>query len=55
VSEEENRLLVTDFIEGGSEKVIFQVEHNKSSGLDEFPAELCFLGCNKGRLDGYFS
>jgi hypothetical protein len=39
VSEEENRLLVMDFI-GGSEKVIFQVEHNKSSGPDEFPAEL---------------
>jgi hypothetical protein len=40
VSEEGNRLLVMDFIEGGSEKVIFQVEHNKSSGPDKFPAEL---------------
>jgi hypothetical protein len=39
VSEEENRLLVGDFLEEEVKKAIFQMEHNKSPGPDGFLAK----------------
>jgi hypothetical protein len=40
VTDEENRILVEEFIEQEvKKKVLFQMGHNKSPGPDEFPAE----------------
>jgi hypothetical protein len=38
VSEEENALLTTPYIEEEVKKVAFQMEHNKAPGPDGFPA-----------------
>jgi hypothetical protein len=39
VSDEENEILIADFIENEVREAVFQMEHNKSPGLDGFPAE----------------
>jgi hypothetical protein len=56
VSEEENRVLVVDCFGGGSEKVIFQMEHNKSPSTYRFLAEFfqVFREVIKGDLMALF-
>jgi mannosylglycoprotein endo-beta-mannosidase len=39
VSDEENEILIADFIENEVREAVFQMEHNKSPGPDGFPAE----------------
>jgi hypothetical protein len=53
VSEEENRVLMVDFVEEELKKVVFQMEHSKSPGFQLNFTK--YLGSNKGRLDGSFS
>jgi hypothetical protein len=56
VSEEENRLLMVDFVEEEVKKVVFQMEHSKSPGPDGFPAEFyqVFWDLIKGDLMALF-
>jgi hypothetical protein len=39
VSDEENEILIADFTENEVREAVFQMEHNKSPGPDDFPAE----------------
>jgi hypothetical protein len=56
VTEEENGLLVESFSEEEVKRAAFQMEHNKSSGLDGFPAEFyhVFWELIKGDLVALF-
>jgi hypothetical protein len=56
VTEEENRLLVENFSEEEVKKVMFQMEHNKSSGPDDFSVEFyqVFWEIIKGDLMALF-
>jgi hypothetical protein len=56
VSEEENRLLVVNFEEEEVKNAVFQMEHNKSPGPYEFPAEFyqLFWDVIKGDLMALF-
>jgi hypothetical protein len=39
VPQKENNLLTTPYTDDEVRKVVFQMEHNKASGSDDFPAE----------------
>jgi hypothetical protein len=39
VSSEENQILVEEFLEAEVRKAVFQMEHNKAPGSDDFPVE----------------
>ena len=56
VSDIENELLMEPFTEKEIKEVIFQMEHNKAPGPDEFPAEFyqLFLGHHRIGSDGAF-
>ena len=56
VSDIENELLMEAFTEKEIKEVIFQMEHNKAPGPDEFPAEFYqfFLGHHRIGSDGAF-
>jgi hypothetical protein len=65
VSNEENEILIADFTKNEVREAVFQMEHNKSPGPDDFPAEFyqvfwrvikddlmaMFLDFHKGSLD----
>ena len=56
VSDIENELLMEPFTEKEIKEVIFQMEHNKAPGPDEFPAEFYqfFFGHHRIGSDGAF-
>ena len=56
VMEEENNLLTVPFTEMEVKEAIFQMEHNKSSGPDGFPAEFyqVFWDIIKGDVKSLF-
>jgi hypothetical protein len=65
VSNEENEILIADFTKNEVREAVFQMEHNKSPGPDDFPTEFyqvfwrvikddlmaMFLDFHKGSLD----